>query len=56
MIIALMFVLGNKPKEGMFVFVFLVLWYDPLIFGRDRRSMHDFIAFTKVIKLKPNKR
>ena len=55
MIIALMFVLGNKPKEGMFVFVALVLWYDPLMFGKDRRSMHDFIAFTKVIKLKPNK-
>jgi len=56
MIIALIFVLGNKPKEGMYVFIALVLWYDPLLFGRDRRSIHDFIAFTKVIKLKTNKR
>jgi uncharacterized RDD family membrane protein YckC len=48
--------LDNKTdKEGMFVFVALVLWYDPLMLGRDRRSMHDFIAFTKVIKLRPNK-
>ena len=55
MILAAVFVLGNEAQKGMIVFVVLVLWYDPLVLGRDRRSMHDFIAFTKVIKLKPNK-
>jgi uncharacterized RDD family membrane protein YckC len=56
MIVAIIFVLGNQAQKGMVVFVALVLWYDPLVLGRDRRSVHDFIAFTKVIKLKPSQK
>lgn len=51
----LFFVLMNQTKIAMFCFIFTVIWYDPLLLGRDRRSMHDFLTFTKVIKLRKKK-
>ncbi|MBT4989471.1 MAG: hypothetical protein HOM96_02905 [Rickettsiales bacterium] len=51
-IIVLILVALNQGKVAMYSFVIGVIWYDPLLLGRDRRSVHDFLGCTRVIKVK----
>lgn len=52
MVIVMLLSLIHQYRFATAFFVITVLWYDPLLFGRDRRAMHDYLCFSKVIKLK----
>ncbi|MBT4921835.1 MAG: hypothetical protein HON23_02350 [Rickettsiales bacterium] len=50
--IVVILTLVNQAKMAMAFFVISVIWYDPLMLGRDRRSMHDYICSSRVIRIK----